>query len=123
MYIQTHINQNVFKTKVLQNPKEIALGMMSKKFNNNFEALLFIMDKKESLFWMKNCIIPLDVIFIQNGKISKIYHNCSPCVTETCKTYNGKGDLVIEMLGGTCKRLNIKPKSRVYFELKSAIKK
>ena len=30
MYIQTHINKQVFKTKVLTNKEEIILGMMGK---------------------------------------------------------------------------------------------
>lgn len=104
-----------FKTKVLKTPEEITLGMMGKTFTGEFDALLFVMNKPESEFWMKNCIVPLDVIFIDNGKITKIYHNCPPCKTEECKTYPGKGDLVIEMPGGTCKALNIKTGAKVYF--------
>ena len=104
-----------FKTKVLKTPEEITLGMMGKTFTGEFDALLFVMNKPESEFWMKNCIVPLDVIFIHNGKITKIYHNCPPCKTEECKTYPGKGDLVIEMPGGTCKTLNIKTGAKVYF--------
>lgn len=108
MYIQTHINQYTFNTKVLRSSKEIQLGMMGKKFNDNFDALLFVMNTNESSFWMKNCIVPLDVIFIKNGKINKIYHNCPPCTTDDCKTYPGKGELVMEMPGGTCKMMKIK---------------
>jgi hypothetical protein len=44
MYIQTHINRNTFKTKVLKTPREITLGMMGKKFNGEFNALLFVMN-------------------------------------------------------------------------------
>lgn len=116
MYVQTHINQHQFKTKVLQSQKEIMKGMMGKQFTGIFDALLFIMDKLNSAFWMKNCIVPLDIVFIHNGKISKIYHNCPPCITEEkCITYPGKGELVMELPGGTCKTLNIKRGSKVSF--------
>jgi uncharacterized membrane protein (UPF0127 family) len=115
MYIQTHINHHIFKTKVLKTPREIMLGMMGKKFTGEFNALLFVMNKSESAFWMKNCIVPLDIIFIQDGKITKIHHNCPPCKTEECKTYPGNGELVIEMPGGTCKGMNIKRGAKVYF--------
>ena len=108
MYIQTHINNYVFKTKVLTNDKDIELGMMGKKFTSSFDALLFVMNQSKSAFWMKNCIVPLDVIFIQNRKITKIHHNCPPCKTKECTMYPGKGNLIIEMPGGTCKMLNIK---------------
>ena len=118
MYIQTHINQHIFKTKVLKNEKEIILGMMGRKFTSQFDALLFIMNTPTSFFWMKNCIVPLDVIFIENEKITKIHHNCPPCIVENCKTYEGKGNLVIEMPGGTCKQLNIRKGNNVTFSKK-----
>jgi uncharacterized membrane protein (UPF0127 family) len=70
-----------------------------------------------SSFWMKNCIVPLDVIFIENNIITKIHHNCPPCksVNDDCKLYKGTGNLIIEMLGGTCKKLHIKKGDNVFF--------
>lgn len=108
MYILTHINNINFKTKVLSKPIELMLGMMNKTFTNDYKALLFIMNTPQSSFWMKKCIIPLDVIFINNHIITKIYHSCPPCNMPNCVTYPGIGNLVIEMLGGTCKKKNIK---------------
>ena len=65
---------------------------------------------------MKNCIVALDIIFIQNDKITKIYHNCPPCKwNEECKLYKGNGNLVIEIPGGTCKKVNIKKGDTVSF--------
>uniref|UniRef100_A0A6C0IH56 DUF192 domain-containing protein n=1 Tax=viral metagenome TaxID=1070528 RepID=A0A6C0IH56_9ZZZZ len=120
MYIQTHINENVFRTKVLTNNKDIQLGMMGKKFTSQFDALLFVMNSSSCSFWMKNCIVPLDVIFIENGKITKIHHNCQPCPKEEehCETYEGNGNLVIEMPGGTCKKLHIRKGNVVIFSKK-----
>lgn len=110
MYINTHINQYVFKTKVLTNANDIMLGMMGNKFTKEFDALMFVMNQPTSSFWMKNCIVPLDIIFIEKNKITKIHSNCPPCKLKTglCKTYKGKGHVVIEMPGGTCNHLNIK---------------
>ena len=53
MYIQTHISRHTFKTKVLTSPKDIMLGMMGKKFNGEFDALLFVMNVPASVFYMK----------------------------------------------------------------------
>jgi uncharacterized membrane protein (UPF0127 family) len=117
MYIQTHINHYIFKTRVLRKPKEIKMGMMGKKFDDKFDALLFVMNTNNSAFWMKKCIIPLDIIFIKNGKISKIHHNCPPCISETCNIYQGKGELVMEMPGGTCDAMNIKRGAKVKFSI------
>jgi len=115
MYITTHINQLKMKTKVLQTPNDILKGMMGKKFTGEFNALLFVLHRKNSPFWMKNCIIPLDIIFINDGKITKIHHNCPPCATNECKRYPGDGNLVIEMRGGTCRELNIRRGAKVEF--------
>ena len=69
MYIQTHINKHIYKTKVLTKPEDIARGMMGRKFTSQFDALLFVINTPSpKSFWMKNCIVPLDVIFIENGK-------------------------------------------------------
>jgi len=116
MYIQTYINKYNFKTKVLTKPREIMLGMMGKKFDNKFDALLFVMNTEFSSFWMKNCIVPLDIIFVKDGIIINIHHNCPPCNTEHCKTYFGVGNLILEMPGGTCNKLNIKKGDHVYLE-------
>lgn len=89
MYITARIKNADFKTKVLKTPNDIRLGMMGKQFNGEFDALLFVMMLAESRFWMKNCIVPLDVVFIDEGVITTIHHNCPPCMTSECMTYSG----------------------------------
>jgi uncharacterized membrane protein (UPF0127 family) len=102
------INDKIFKVKVRNSPREIERGMMYKTFDSSFNGMLFVMNSKEHSFWMKNCIIPLDIIFINGDKITKIHHNCPPCEDEPCKAYNGRGNYALELKGGTCKNLGIK---------------
>ena len=40
--------------------------------------------------------------------ITKIHHNCPPCKTKDCENYCGEGDMILEVQGGTCKKLGIK---------------
>jgi uncharacterized protein len=101
------INKNKFKVKTVFSKKDTQNGMMNKKFDNTYDGMLFLMDGDEQCFWMKNCIINLDIIFLKNGKITKVYHNCEPCKTEDCKRYCGPGDMILEVKGGTCEKLNI----------------
>ena len=101
------INKNKFKVKTVISSKDTSKGMMNKKFDDTFNGMLFIMSEGSHCFWMKNCIIPLDIIFIDNGIITKIHHNCPPCKTKECKNYCGEGDMILELQGGTCKELNI----------------
>ena len=51
----------------------------------------------ERSFWMKNCLIPLDLYFIVNNKVTKVYKNCEPCYTTNCKSYMGIADTVVEL--------------------------
>lgn len=101
------INNNIFKVIPLFTSKDIQQGMMRKKFDGSFDGMLFFMDKGPHSFWMKNCLVSLDIIFIDENKINVIQHQCKPCKTEECPNYKGYGDLVLELPGGTCEKYNI----------------
>ena len=74
------INNNIFKVKLCATTSSISEGMTKKRFNENFNGMLFMMpESTEQSFWMYNCIIPLDIIIIDNGNISEIHNNCPPC--------------------------------------------
>ena len=102
------INKNKFKVKTVISSKDTSSGMMNKRFDNTFNGMLFVMSEGEHCFWMKNCIIPLDIIFIDNDTITEIHSNCPPCKTKDCENYCGEGDMILEVQGGTCKNLGIK---------------
>lgn len=101
------INKNKFTVKTVISPKDTSRGMMGKNFDKTFNGMLFIMSDGQHCFWMKNCIIPLDIIFINDGTITKIHHKCPPCKSKDCGNYCGEGDMILELQGGTCKKLNI----------------
>jgi uncharacterized membrane protein (UPF0127 family) len=102
------INDNKFKVKTMITKKDTQKGMMGRDFDSTFNGMLFLMDQGHHGFWMKNCIIPLDIIFINGNEITKIHHNCPPCETKDCPSYVGEGDTILELKGGTCKKLGIK---------------
>ena len=54
--------------KYLNYPEEIQKGMMGRDSLDG--CMVFKMKVGYHSFWMKNCIVPLDVIFIENGKIT-----------------------------------------------------
>jgi len=111
------INNHKFKVKVQTSSKETQEGMMNKKFDKSFNGMLFVMKNQENCFWMKNCIISLDMIFIDGDKITKIHHNCPPCKDDQCESYCGDGGYILELKGGTCKKLGIKKGDVVTFPL------
>lgn len=107
------IKNNTFKAKVAKTPKQITNGMGFKLFNENFNAMLFMLEDGNHCFWMKNCIIPLDIIFIRNNQITKIFPNCQPCTNTNCNKFCGEADIVLEVESGICQKLNIKEKDNV----------
>ena len=110
-----NIGNNEFIVKTMVSPSFTQMGMQGRTFDDTFDGMLFLMDDEEHNFWMKNCITSLDIIFIRAKKISKIYHNCPPCEKEPCEYYTGKGDLVLELPGGTCKKNHIKEGDKITF--------
>jgi len=113
--MNVRINKNIFKVKTLIDKKSQSIGMMGKKFDKNFEGLLFLMEGKRQCFWMKNCIIPLDIIIIKNNHIARIHHNCPPCTTKECGHFCGQGNIVLELPAGTCEKLGIQKGDKVEY--------
>lgn len=114
--MRVKINKNIFNVKTLIDKKSQSKGMMGKKFVG-FEGLLFLMGGEEQCFWMKNCIIDLDIIIIKNNTITKIHHECPPCINKECPSYCGLGNIVLELPGGTCLDLGIEEGDFVEYHL------
>lgn len=68
---------------------------------------------QEQAFWMKNVSFPLDIIFLKDGVVTRLYKNTQPCTTDICKIYPSKGviDQVVEVPAGFCKLHKLKKKS------------
>jgi uncharacterized membrane protein (UPF0127 family) len=111
------INDNKFKIKVQTSSKELRKGMMFKTFDETFNGMLFVKQLEEHCFIMENCIIPLDIIFIDGDTITKIHHNCKPSNDKDNKRYCGYGNYIFEVEGGTCKNLGIKKGDKVTLPL------
>jgi uncharacterized membrane protein (UPF0127 family) len=95
------INNKKFQAEYLSTPEEIQKGMMGR---DNLEGcIVFNMGGNgHHSFWMKNCLIPLDILFVLKNRISKIHRNCLPAGRNELnpKRYTGIGDHVIEFPSG-----------------------
>lgn len=109
------IKNITLKPKIVKTKEDTINGMAFKIFNNDFNSMLFILEGNKHCFWMKNCIIPLDIIFIEKNKIVKIFHNCKPCTNTKCQQYCSNGDTVLEVAGGFCVKNEIKEGDQVDF--------
>jgi uncharacterized membrane protein (UPF0127 family) len=94
--MKIQLNGELLKAEVMDTPYKRSLGMMGRKELDG--AMVFPFDEiGERSFWMKNCLIPLDIYFIEGNEVTKVYKNCEPCNTEHCKSYLGIADTVIEV--------------------------
>jgi uncharacterized membrane protein (UPF0127 family) len=97
--MSVHINNKTFSAEYLSEPNDIRQGMMGR---DSLEGcMVFKMGKGHHSFWMKDCIIPLDIVFVLNNRINRIHPNCEPASGRiNPPRYTGIGDHVIEFPAG-----------------------
>jgi len=108
------INDQTFPSEYLTTPEELEKGLMGRESLEG--CVTFKLIKGHHSFWMKNCLIPLDIVFILNNRISRVHSNCQPCEGECSQRYTGIGDHVIEFPAGTASNWKPGDKVRMYLE-------
>lgn len=97
-------------------------GLMFRKAINPDEGMLFVFGEDGyNSFWMKNTLIPLDMVWLDSSKrIIYIAENVPPCKEEPCPSY-GPAQLpsryVLELKAGTAKAAALKLLDRLEFIL------
>lgn len=67
------------KVEVAKNEAERQKGLSGRKSLDNDRGMLFVFEKATSaVFWMKDTKIPLDLIWIKDGKVIKIDKGVQP---------------------------------------------
>lgn len=92
-------------------------GLMYRNHLEPDAGMLFLFPKPAPLsFWMRNTLIPLDMIFIdQDRHILGIVENAAP-ETETARRVDGDSQYVLEIAGGLSQRWGVHAGSAVEFE-------
>jgi uncharacterized membrane protein (UPF0127 family) len=60
----------------------------------------------------------LDIVFVLNGRISKIHRDCQPCSGEDCQRYHGPADHVFEFPSGACESFKEGDQANLYLGTK-----
>jgi uncharacterized membrane protein (UPF0127 family) len=94
--------------------KERARGLMFRKELPDGRGMLFDFKQEQDVgFWMENTYIPLDMIFIRaDGTIRRIAANTEPLSERTVPS-GGPVRYVLEVIGGTARKLGIEPGDKV----------
>jgi hypothetical protein len=103
--------------EIADTPKKRERGLMFRKSLPKLQGMLFIFEKEDiHPFWMKNTLIPLDMIFIdRNLKVVGIIKHAKPN-TLTPRIVKAPSKYVIEVRAGFAKKYKIKPKTLVLFK-------
>jgi len=97
--------------EIADTPEERNRGLMFRTELAEDKGMLFIFETEGLYsFWMKNTLIPLDMIWIgQNFNIVHIEH-AVPCTTEPCESYtpDTPAKYVVEAVSGFADAHNVK---------------
>ncbi|HKX89908.1 MAG TPA: DUF192 domain-containing protein [Sphingopyxis sp.] len=103
-----------FRIEIARTDEEQARGLMFRTSLPADSGMLFPFPKpKIASFWMKNTLIPLDMIFIRaDGSIDRIAENTIPESLEPVVS-GGEVSAVLELPGGTAARLGIDETAKI----------
>jgi len=94
----------VYRLELALTPEQQALGLMYRESLPEKAGMLFVFgDADPHHFWMKNTMIPLDMIWMdESGKVLYVSANTPPCKADPCATYgpDGPARQVLEIAGG-----------------------
>jgi len=107
------IKNKKLKCRVCSTPKQKMEGMQNKTFDG-FDCMLFLLGTDYDCFWMKDCIIDLDILFLnEKFEIVKIFNSCEKCDSEDCPRYCSSGNYVLELPSKYCQKNKIKIGDRI----------
>jgi len=105
-----------FEVEIVTTPEGRERGLMFRKALGPNAGMLFIYPSEKPVsFWMKNTLIPLDMLFLKtDGSIAHIAHDAVP-MDETPIDSGAPVKAVLEVKGGTAEALGIKEGDRVEY--------
>lgn len=98
---------NCFNIKIARTLQERQQGLMFRESLGELGGLLFVFDKQEDqTFWMKNTLIPLDLIGLdENFIVLDIIKNFQPCRIDPCEIKTIKNSkYVLEVNAGVVEK-------------------
>lgn len=114
------VADRVIQLEVAQTPEQQAIGLMFRESLPDDRGMLFAFEPPRPVqFWMRNTLIPLDMVFLLNGEIQAIIPEVPPCRTEVCPTYGPDMAVnqVIELRGGRAAELGLEVGQQLELEL------
>lgn len=107
-------NRQELEVEVATTEAQRRVGLMNRDSLPERKGMFFIFEKQGYLnFWMKNTLIPLDMIFIdKEGYVVHVVNDAKPCgevQDSDCPKYNSNqpAKYVLEVNGGMAKKMGV----------------
>ena len=116
---RARIADRPIELEVAKTSEQQAIGLMHRTSLADDRGMLFEFKPARWVnFWMKNCKISLDMIFMRDSVVKAITVSAPPCTTDPCPTYGPDTpvDRVIELRGGRAAELGVKVGDRIAIE-------
>jgi len=106
------LGNNCFYVELAKTQAERDKGLMNRSHLDQNKGMFFIFEKEGNHpFWMKNTLIPLDIIWLDSGKnIVYVAENVQPCKSLICPAINPnvKAKYVLEINAGIANNIGLK---------------
>ena len=113
-----------FLAELARTPSEQARGLMYRQSLNKDRCMFFFYEQDGNhRIWMKNCLIALDVVWLnEDGTVVETSERtppCSPLLGDDCPTYGGNVPArhFVEFPAGTLQRIGLKKGDRLGWNL------
>lgn len=88
---KVQIGEQIWQTEVANNDKLRQRGLMFREKLNENEGMIFVFNySAPHSFWMKNTLIPLDIIWISEDLKVVDVQTLEPCLHDPCPSYQPK---------------------------------
>ena len=108
-----------YRVEMARTPEEQAQGLMFRESLAPQAGMLFpFPEPGVHKFWMKNTMIPLDIIWIDSeGKVVFVSSDTPPCRSDPCPNYGPEtpAATVLEIAGGMAKKEKVEVGSAIRF--------
>ena len=112
LIVKTDKGDVEIRVEIADTFEERRKGLMFRTSIPDKEGMYFVFEESKKLdFWMKNTLVPLDMIFIDSEyHVVNIAKDVPPCKADPCPSYSSSraAQYVLEIRGGQSDALGIK---------------
>ncbi len=114
LQVRTDRGVTAFKVEVADSDREREYGLMCRRTLAADRGMLFLFPRAApQMFWMRNTLIPLDIVYIgEDGRVVSISRNVQP-LDESGAPSVGPAKFVLELAAGRAAQIGLLPGDRV----------